>query len=101
MSDNFEIMVVDDEGCPRCDTNGSPKVTDDQNRCWWKCLNRDCTVGYWLPETGEIEERPSAEEAKEMDARIKAEVDAMFAKRGPMVRLDDGSRPGVESWGWR
>lgn len=101
MSDDLRMILVADEYCPRCDGVGDPKVTDDQGRCWWKCLTQDCTVSYWLPETGEIEDRLPPEEQAAMNARIKAEVDEMFAERGPMVRLDDGSRPGIESWGWR
>lgn len=104
--DDFKIVIVPDQACPGCGAHADhedvklrypnrPKVDNH-----WKCYNPECEVGYYSD--GEITElKLSPEEAAESAARIKAEVDAMFAKRGPMVRLDDGSRPGVESWGWR
>jgi hypothetical protein len=96
--DGFTIVVVPDQGCPRCGTNGSPKVTDAENRCWWKCLGPDCTVGYWLPETGEIEERATPEEAREMAARIKAEVDEMMRGRHFEEYQDPRMPEGVKSF---
>lgn len=96
----MRIEIVDDEACPRCGVAGRPKVGNADGTWAWKCYTPDCTVGYYTPDTGEIEERLSPEEAAASAARIKEQVAKMFAEKGPMVRLDDGSRPGVEQWGW-
>lgn len=63
--DNITITIVPNEygTCPRCGAyagNPDPKL-DFPNRqkvdSFWKCYNPECTVGYWDPETGVIEER--------------------------------------------
>lgn len=81
----LQINIVPDEGCPRCGVTGSPKVWDSQNLCWWKCLNPDCTVGYWCPERGnEIEERASEEELRAIAERIRKEMEGItFIQVGP------------------
>jgi hypothetical protein len=106
MSDDFTIVVVPDQPCPGCGAYwGNPDpALDFPNRVkvddLWRCYNPECEVGYYVD--GEIVElKLSPEEAAASAARIKADVDRMFEKNGPMVRLDDGSRPGIESWGWR
>lgn len=77
----MRIRVVEDQACPRCGGEGSPKVWDTDGTCWWKCLSRECTIGYWVPEDGRIEERPPADEAAAMAARIKAEIDEQMKGR--------------------
>lgn len=96
MTDGFTIHVVPDEGCPRCGVNGSPKVTDADGTCWWKCLGAGCTMGYWVPGTDRVEERLSPDEAKASAARITAEVDEMM--RGKTWELDPNSPPGIETY---
>lgn len=73
----MDIIIVDDELCPAygCNTAGSPKVTDADGTWWWKCLNPDCHVGYWVPGTNRWERRPSPEEEKKIAARVKAQID--------------------------
>lgn len=63
------IEVVDDQPCPHCGQAGRPKVGDEQGRWWWKCSTPECDVGYYLPETGEWEARPTPEELAEMQRR--------------------------------
>jgi hypothetical protein len=84
----MKIKIVDDQACPQCnaifghpDKNlnfpNRPKVGDKQNRWWWKCCNPNCNVGYYLPETGEIELKPTPEEHAEMIKRVKEYVDSI------------------------
>jgi hypothetical protein len=57
MSD-LVIQIVDDEACPHCGAGwpNRPKVADDKG-WWWRCYTEGCDVGYYLPETGEVELR--------------------------------------------
>lgn len=54
----MRIEIVDDENCPRCNGGAEfynrPKVHDGAN-WWWKCYNPACEVGYYCPDTGEVE----------------------------------------------
>jgi hypothetical protein len=59
----MEIEVVPDEACPDCGAYwghptlnfpNRPKVQDGQ-WWWWRCYNPACLVGYYCPETGEVE----------------------------------------------
>lgn len=106
----MDFTIVSDRyfECPRCGAYaGHPDPSLDfpnRNKVdhYGSCFNPNCTCAYFDPETGEVvEDKLSPEEAAASHARVKADVDAMFAERGPMVRLDDGSRPGIESWGWK
>jgi hypothetical protein len=103
MSDSdFTIVIVDDQACPGCgaiaghpdpalDFPNRPKVDNH-----WKCYNPACDVGFYSD--GEIIEYAlSDEDAAAMNKRIAAQVDAMMAGKS-FVRVDDGSRPGIETY---
>lgn len=94
MSDDFEIVVVDDELCPNkaCQTPGSPKVADRDGTWWWKCLAANCFIGYWVPGTNRIERRPPPAEAEAIAARVKAEVEEQLRGRRWICR---SSRSGI------
>ncbi len=87
-------MIVDDDNCPGCGGEGSPKVGDEFGNWWWKCFSsyQICKVGYWLPETGEVEYKLEPEEhAKrmaEIDAKVAAQLDP---ERGRWVDTDNGN----------
>ena len=52
--DTLTINVVSDEygRCPKCG-QGYPNRQKVDN--WWKCYNPKCKVGYYEPETGQVE----------------------------------------------
>jgi hypothetical protein len=70
------LNIVDDEYCPSCGSEGSPKVADADGTWWWKCFTdyANCKVGYWVPGTRRIERKLSPEAAAEADARIREQV---------------------------
>lgn len=101
MSD-FEIIIVDDEACPRCGAFAShpdealrfpnrPKVDN-----YWKCYNPACEVGYYDPDSDFIELKPSDEEAAEMVARIKADVARAMEGKTFVKTSPEGAA--IETW---
>lgn len=99
------IRIVDDEFCPSCRKEGSPKVQDENGDWHWKCLSSydDCKVGYWLPGTHYIEYKLTPEKAAEQNARIKAEVDELMARsrwisQGNCSRVIPKDDPLPEGW---
>ena len=62
------ITIVPDEACPGCgaiwghedkelDFPNRTKVCDEEGHWWWRCYNPKCSVGYYQPETNQVEYR--------------------------------------------
>lgn len=86
----MEIRVVPDEMCPGCGKAGRTKICNEDDTWEWKCYTPDCKVGYYNPVHQTFEYRLSDEEAAEIAARTKAEVDAMMeGKEWVRVSGDD------------
>ncbi len=79
----MKIRIVDEQPCPRCGAYwGHPdKTLNWPNRIkvddHWKCYNPECTVGFYDPETGWIEERPTKEEELLIAERVKKQLQGM------------------------
>jgi len=79
----MRIEIVPEQACPGCGAyDGNPdKALDFPNRPkvdnHWKCYNPACEVGYYTD--GEITEmKLTPEEEREMNARVKAQVEKMM-----------------------
>ena len=74
------LRIVDDEFCPSCGNEGSPKVADEDGTWWWKCFTdyANCKVGYWVPGTRRIERKPTPERAAELAAESAERVRRMM-----------------------
>jgi hypothetical protein len=101
----ISIRVVDDEHCPSCQREGSPKVCDEAGRWHWKCLSSydDCKVAYWLPGTNYIEYKLTPEKAAEQALRIREEIrQSMIGRRwisrGNCSRMIADAEPLPEGW---
>ncbi len=57
------IEVVPESTCPRCGGGDEffnrPKVALEDGIWWWRCYNPACPVGYYEPNTGEVELTPT------------------------------------------
>ncbi len=57
------IEVVPESTCPTCGGGDEffnrPKVALEDGIWWWRCYNPACPVGYYEPETGEVELDPT------------------------------------------
>lgn len=63
LSDPITITVVPESTCPQCGGGDEffnrPKVALEDGIWWWRCYNPACPVGYYNPDTGEVELTPT------------------------------------------
>jgi hypothetical protein len=80
----MKIRIVADEACPKCGSiwghedeglnfPNRPKVGDENGVWWWRCYNPDCSVEYYEPDSGEVEEQSlTKDQAQELMRKIDA-----------------------------
>jgi hypothetical protein len=77
----MRIDIVPQENCPRCgggeEFMNRPKIGHEDGTWSWRCYNPACTLGYWNPDTGETEDKPSPEEQAAIEARARAFAESL------------------------